>query len=256
MGMGDYRFRGLFGLDNTYTNGLEDQPQPPISLSDGYSKSVYPVDIEYWIIGAGGGGGAGHGAYLGGGGTNGSAGGTTSISSSAFTTISAAGGGGGLTGVTLIPPVSSVSGAGGPGQSLDILFSGVVSVEAGSRVTSNDAFMGRGGNGGLGPGPNQYYTYSGGGGGGGGGAGGAGGSRQGSSTFQAAAAEYKTGTISAVPGGTVITVVIGAGGAGGTANPSYYAGGIGSPGTVRLKIGGQYYAWNHVAGGGTYTLTL
>lgn len=262
MGMDDYRFRDLYNKEKTLTtpsNGTYASPFPQISLADGYSKSVYPVDIDYWIIGAGGGGGAGHGAYVGGAGSNGSAGGTTSISSSAFATISATGGGGGLAGVTISPPVTSVNGDGGPGVSLDILPSEIDILEAGPfRVTQNDTRWGQGRGGGYGPGANQYYSYSGGGGGGGGGAGGAGSPRQGGST-QAAAAQYKTGTISNVPQGTVITITIGLGGAGGAGNPSYYGGSDGFDGSVRLKIGSVYYSWLGTAHHdivGTHTITV
>lgn len=205
-------------------SGVTDVPASgEIKFSDFYGTSN-ALDVAYYVVGAGGGGGAA-GLIS----TNGSAGGSTSISGSGFTTVTAAGGGGGGGGRR----VSDTSGI-------------KLQRFGGAGVTIGGVERGAGGDGGFNLGGGDDTEY---GGAGGGGAGGAGQSSLDPTGNGGAAAEYKTGTLSSIPIGTVITVTIGNGGAGA---PRNYAGTSeisgyreladdGADGFVRLTINGTNY---------------
>jgi hypothetical protein len=179
----------------------------PISLSQFYSVAN-ATNVIYEIIGGGGGGGYGVDNNTGSG--RGGTGGNSTLAASAFTTLTSTGALGGLNAETLAQQ-------GGRAGSASHYGSGGASV--GNHVAGNAA-------------PTTSYGAGGGGGGGDSqgpfgqdGAGGAGGS----------AATRLAGTLSNVPVGTVITVMIGDGGAG--SSSSWAAGGQGAGGYARLQVG-------------------
>ena len=193
-----------------------------------------PVSITYHVVGAGGGGGAA-GLIS----ENGSAGGSTSISGSGFTTVTANGGGGG-----------------GGGRRVSDTSGDKSQRFGGAGVTIGGVERGAGGDGGFNLGGGDDTEY---GGAGGGGAGGAGDDSFNPTGNGGAAAQYKTGTLSDIPVGTVITVTIGNGGAGA---PTNYAGTSeiagyreladdGANGFVRLTINGVNYDFTS---SGTHTV--
>lgn len=214
------------GLSEYYDAASGVPASGEISLSDFYGTSNV-VDITYHVVGAGGGGG-GAGAW-----SSGTAGGTTSIASSAFTTVSSGGGAGGQGGGRL----SDTSGISTPGS-------------GGAGVVVGGVSRGAGGNGGTGTSnPSDDVEL---GGAGGGGAGGTGGPAQGGGFPVTAAGQYKTGTVTSILPGTVITVTVGSGGTGGLGyQSSALAGANGSDGFVRLTINGTNYDFTS---SGTHTV--
>ena len=179
----------------------------PISLDDFYGVAN-ATSVIYEIIGGGGGGGYGQDNNTGSG--SGGSGGNSTLGATVFTPIISTGALGGLNAETLAQQ-------GGRAGSASYYGPGGASV--GNQVAGNAA---------------PATSYGAGGGGGGGdsqgpfgqdGAGGAGGS----------AATRQAGTLSNVPVGSVITVMIGDGGAG--SSSSWAAGGQGAGGYARLQVG-------------------
>ena len=224
IGMSEYYRGGSFVTDNNTSVPTSGE----ISVSDFYS-TVKAYDVVYHVVGAGGGGGgAGDGGA-------GSSGGSTSISGSGFTTVTSTGGGGGAGGGGIVTSTQgdSIPGPGGAGTTIG-------GVERGA---GGDGEEGR-----SSPSSSGDFDLGGGGGGGSGGAGGTGNGGPGGS-----AGQYKTGTLSTIPSGTVITVTIGSGGAKG--RESSYTAVVraqdGDAGFVRLTINGTNYDFTS---SGTHTV--
>jgi hypothetical protein len=208
IGLSEYYRGGAYTTDNNTSVPTSGT----ISLSDFYG-AVKTVAMTYEIIGGGGEGGGG--SY----GGTGSAGGSSSISGAGITTVSASGGSGGIaTGFyTGQDGASSFYGVGG---------SGGLNSDSGNQSPGFPAPSSSYGAGGGGGGSAPFAAYNGGGGGG--------------------ASTRQTGTVAAIPGGSV-TVVVGSGGSG------IVGGGDGAGGYVKLTVGGVSTQYTTV---GTHTYTV